>query len=749
MLTQLILGAHESIRASGDDLSNYFYLIKHLEMWQNRNCFGKPIKGHKLTDLGLDPNVTYLPSFRVLCMGDCNGVDLAQATHESLLRAVGCLQPHQTLVYGKIFPASRTLEGLYIDDHLAFQVLDTKWLRARGIQEDEELTAKARSRYQELGLPTSTKNAFDKQYCFKAWGTEIDSQTGLVSSPLSKLRQIEQLAVGMLQGGLATKKAMQKLLGLFVHPFLHRRECMSMFQTAYLFVDKMPEQGCKELTQVLRDELCTAVLLLPLAHANIRWPVSTRIAATDASSKRGGRACTLTTKSFAKSLYRFGERRGEHTRLDWEHLSLSPPSSMTPLPDVLAHTLMKHSWSASQSCAFARKQHINLLEMEMLRQEIKDRINTDQGGCRVVNLCDSRVVVGAFAKGRSSSKRLNHKLRACVPWLLAGDLSVTNLWVDTCHNPADYPSRDRPIPRPVVVDERDPFLEPTELAAVQTHRSVGVQILPSREGHASDNEPIFERLLEEPAPASAQDILLPGESASKPVKLHFREFFVGKACLTKAMRRVLGVKVLPSINCKKVGQSEQILDDNFFSFLMRESKKPNQLWHLGFPCGSFSILQNLNHSARSRTCPTGNQTVHREREGNETYRRLLFLIDSLEAAENFWTFENPKSSFLWDMPDMKSRLVRQNSATLHQCAYGLVLPDGDGGYGPCKKNTRFLGNLAGLSHLSRLCSCVRPHVYATSGVRTKAGWKRRSELAGQYPRPLCNAYAALVSKLCQ
>ena len=82
----------------------------------------------------------------------------------------------------------------------------------------------------------------------------------------------------------------------------------------------------------------------------------------------------------------------------------------------------------------------------MVRQEIRDRVSAGRGGCRVVNLCDSRVAVGAFAKGRSSSRQMNHKLWACLPWLLGGDLSLTNIWVPTDANPADHPSRSKEIP---------------------------------------------------------------------------------------------------------------------------------------------------------------------------------------------------------------------------------------------------------------------------------------------------------------
>ena len=54
-----------------------------------------------------------------------------QSSHEAILKEAGCLKENQTLTYGKVFPCSNTLEGLYIDDHLAFQVIDAKPTRDR------------------------------------------------------------------------------------------------------------------------------------------------------------------------------------------------------------------------------------------------------------------------------------------------------------------------------------------------------------------------------------------------------------------------------------------------------------------------------------------------------------------------------------------------------------------------------------------------------------------------------------------
>ena len=55
MLCQLVLEKNESIRCSGDDLSNYFYLIKHSPEWLPRNCFGDPILGEKIPWAELNP----------------------------------------------------------------------------------------------------------------------------------------------------------------------------------------------------------------------------------------------------------------------------------------------------------------------------------------------------------------------------------------------------------------------------------------------------------------------------------------------------------------------------------------------------------------------------------------------------------------------------------------------------------------------------------------------------------------------
>ena len=761
MLCQLILEDHQSIRASGDDLSNYFYLIKHLDEWLPRNCFGRAIKGAKLVDLGLDPKVNYYPAFKVVCMGDTNGVDIAQATHEGVLKAAGCLQPDKTLIYGHLFPPSNTLEGLYIDDHLVFQIVDKKPIRDRAPYEDESLVQGSRKRYAELGLPRSIKKAFDKEYCFKAWGTQVDSSSGRVGTPLQKLRQVEELTLRLISQKHASKKALQKLLGLYVHPFMHRRECMSIFHHTYLFIDTLPEGVSRKIPQYICDELLTAVLLLPLASANIRLPVSTRISATDASLSGGGRASTLTTKVFSKMLYRFCEARGEHTRLDWEDMPLPPETTMRPAPESLVSSLQKHRWVATESRRFAKKDHINLLELEMLKAEIRDRVNSGNAACHAVNLCDSRVVVGAFAKGRSSSKNMNHGLRSCLPWLLTGDLQVSNLWVDTHSNPADYPSRFKPIPAPDV-SQSDGLLDAVTLRRIRTERSPGHQVLLEQEARKLGGDPPWESSFSTlPQPTQAIDTHTVDENASRgngqpenepTPPWTFREIFAGKARLTEVFKRTKRFETGPPVELRPnshFNMSFDIMDDRVFEQLVLDAAQPRQTWHFGLPCCSFSILQHSNGGTRRKDMPQGDGSLPREILGNELLRRTMVLIKTLERAGNFWTLESPASSYVWSMPSVINKLDSPacEQALMHQCAYGLKLKDDEGLLGPCRKHTRFAGNLPGLRDLSRLCHCRSRHVHAVGGVRTPHGWKRRSELAGHYPLALCHKYATIANRI--
>ena len=96
---------------------------------------------------------------------------------------------------------------------------------------------------------------------------------------------------------------------------------------------------------------------------------------------------------------------------------------------------------------FHRPGHINVLEARMYKtfQKRAARVHPDS---RTVGLLDSRVTLGAVAKGRSSSPALCRILQGTLPYTLRGGLCSGNLHVYSSKNRAGGPSRNRPVDAP-------------------------------------------------------------------------------------------------------------------------------------------------------------------------------------------------------------------------------------------------------------------------------------------------------------
>ena len=92
-----------------------------------------------------------------------------------------------------------------------------------------------------------------------------------------------------------------------------------------------------------------------------------------------------------------------------------------------------------------QQQHINVLEARAVLFAVRRLVRDGARDARVLVLCDSRVCVGAFGKGRSSSRRLNFPLRCVVGLALAHGITLEIVWIPTWANPTDAPSRGRPL----------------------------------------------------------------------------------------------------------------------------------------------------------------------------------------------------------------------------------------------------------------------------------------------------------------
>ena len=238
LLCQLILHDDESVRGSGDDISNYFHLLKHRHAWVCRNAVGNPLPGEQLVKYGAVEGRKYFLGLKTVPMGDLNGVCIAQATHEAILEEANCMRPRERLAYGKVVPSGDTWEGLYIDDHIVIQQYKKCRKTAQRPLRDENIMRDSRAHYASLHVPVSAKKAFTFEHSFVAWGTSVCSQSGRVGTPLAKLRHLLRATAEFCSLKRCSIKVLQKLVGLYVHPFTHRRELMCVFNRVYKQIER-------------------------------------------------------------------------------------------------------------------------------------------------------------------------------------------------------------------------------------------------------------------------------------------------------------------------------------------------------------------------------------------------------------------------------------------------------------------------------------------------------------------------------
>ncbi|OLP77428.1 hypothetical protein AK812_SmicGene42515 [Symbiodinium microadriaticum] len=96
---------------------------------------------------------------------------------------------------------------------------------------------------------------------------------------------------------------------------------------------------------------------------------------------------------------------------------------------------------------FRKTGHINMLEARMFKTFQKYAASRHQDA-RLVSLLDSRVTMGAVAKGRSSSPGLCRILQGTLPYTLGAGLYNGSLHVYSASNRSDGPSRNRPVAGP-------------------------------------------------------------------------------------------------------------------------------------------------------------------------------------------------------------------------------------------------------------------------------------------------------------
>ena len=745
---KMLLRPHETLRASGDDCSNFFFQWRHQPEWLPRQAVGRRLPGKLFGEFaGISTGTNYRFCLSVVAMGDTNGVSICQAAHTGLLEEAGCMKEKERMEHRRPPPISDLWEGVYIDDHCVVLRLDRERLRCRpgcecracardgGRLKDICRIDSSREKYKEIGLPLSQDKQFNLEQSFEIWGTSVNGHTGRVGVSEEKLRQLFRLLVASV-GNSCTKNSFQGLLGSIVFPFMHNRSCMSALSQSFVWCDGLQEGQLHRMPGGVVDEILSCALLLPLCFTNIRSNLSRTVSSTDSSGARGGSCVASVPDKIARVLFRKSEFHGEHGRLSWSELTCDAlPSEMTKPDEDLNQLVSSLPWCRPICYLHPHSHHINIQELNAVLDELSRRTQMEhERSSRYVNVIDSRVALGALGKGRSSSVALNSVLRRISVLSLACDVGVRGVWVASASNPSDDPSRAVALRR---ASPPPPWAE--HLFAATQSNSIG-----SSYGTSAED---FE------CTVCGSDELgdRPPHRAVSSVR-KAREYYGGKAGLTDALKN-------KGIACESYEAYDDLgfhaeYDMSSWMVIDREIEDAKnhrfQYGHFGISCSSWSTISKMNGGSRTKIRARGDGRREKELTGNLQHDEMHRLIQAMRDEGLSFSIENPLHSYLWSTEESKALMACEDVfvVDLCQCMYGLRPPDArlfDGDVRVCKP-TRLVTNVKALTQLARQCDGKHSHVHTLGTCRDKTGkLVRRSAAAAAYPPALCRQWAKLLA----
>ena len=752
-----VLPPDSGVRGSCDDLSCWFYQLRHKASWWRRQACSRRLRGEDFVDLGARPGVHYRACLRVVAMGDRNGVPFAQEAHEFMLKAAGLLDGHCTLRYGASAPLGPSWEGAYVDDHVFAQELGLERLRCQpgvcdcafcavdsGELPDVVAVRALEATYARHGAARAVEKEVRHATDFTAWGTRVEGRRGRVSVDIEKRVKVARLTYAVARRGSCTQNVLRSLAGFLVHPLMHRRSLMSSLSAIYRLIDTMSPVGETSLLPAVVDELLCGCLLLCFAFTDIRSPVCPTVSATDATCSKGGAARALVPPSLARALYRRGEQRGEHGILRWSDVDIAcRPTSMQEPEARIDDLIQSLPWEAPQQWKFCEIHHINIQELAAVVLELEHRILNGLKQCRVVICIDSRVVVGAIGKGRSSSVRLNAYLRRLCALSIGARVDIRVLWVATHANPADAPSRDRALPER---GARPAWAEKFWRTAPELGSKPRPQFAAASSGRDLPPKLGARR-------RSAAGVAVPFNNRSSWERPTCREYYSGRGRLSEMLRE----RGFDTVEIEAFGADGgfDVNKDMSQGDLVKQECEDIAAGkvafaHIGIVCSSWCAMSmQYNGGTRTRSNPFGDLSLARERLGNQQLIAAEQLIDCLNTHSIPWTLENPHDSFIWLTQQLGNYIATPfcRLALFDQCMYKLRPPDQE--FYPDKdlrvrKRTKILGSLPGLESLNILCDRKHTHVAAFGSVRIHGKRIVRAAAAGAYPFPLCRKIADIV-----
>ena len=462
MQTLIVLNTDQELEFYGDDDSNCFYAWalagdsngprEDVLPWATKFALGKKVplslfKGHATLPEGADLSEMVYPGLIVAPMGWKWSVHLIQKFQRVVAARAG-LDMTREVRSDRPFPLVSPHEPVfqfYIDNFDETHLVSRNDPQASGPSANQ---SKLRDLKMLLGIPQNSHKAVEGNREVETLGIKVDGRVGRAAVNASRRRVIFRLGVALLAQNVVSRKHLRVYLGKYVHAAMMRRAAMAVFGDIFYashFVTPRAGVRSRGARSAFWDfekalEVYVSLGLLPMLVCNLRAPFSSQIYCSDSSL--GGGAVMKAEIGIEESLDLM-------QAVDYRGAAIN----LTRAPaDFLAEVLTKkgvpqlsfNPRGLEWKCAFAwewkAQEHITLLETRATHA-LHKHVARGSRSLRYFVLPDNQPSMGALAKGRSSSRRLNAILRRVGALLLAADLYPYYAWTASHLQPADADSR--------------------------------------------------------------------------------------------------------------------------------------------------------------------------------------------------------------------------------------------------------------------------------------------------------------------
>ena len=263
-------------------------------------------------------------SFNSVFQGDHTGVEVATASHVSLLQSYGLLDDHRRLVANKPLRSSSECQGLVIDDFFALSV------EPAGTSPEESKARKAydiaQMAYSDSSLLGSPSKDVAAEKSGKLIGAFVNGKPetlarGLctLGAPPEKRYALSHLTFEICKLSHTTDSLHLCLLGAWVSILCYRRPLMALLNHSFRLVDiAVYDANRPKLLALPRKVACELVLVATLAVFAVFDMASkydSKIYCTDASSKKGAIVSAEIEPRLIEVMWKGLKSKGAYTRL--------------------------------------------------------------------------------------------------------------------------------------------------------------------------------------------------------------------------------------------------------------------------------------------------------------------------------------------------------------------------------------------------------------------------------------------------